>query len=151
MTFATDDKTKKALETFTSFDDDTQLALLWYGYLDIKGQLTPANATATQEVAGTLYHEIVALPQEDQLKVQREIVSGADTQVSHAYRALASSAKLDLWLRLAQGMEEGTIITVPDSYELPENTHEFVNEIKQLDFEQRLNFMRSLVQEMGAK
>jgi hypothetical protein len=34
---------------------------------------------------------------------------------------------------------------------LPSETHDFVNTIKQLDFEQRINFMRSGVIAMGAK
>ena len=46
-------------------------------------------------------------------------------------------------------MEAGEIINVPDDYELPENTNEFVNEIKQLDFEQRINFTRNAVESMG--
>jgi hypothetical protein len=48
-------------------------------------------------------------------------------------------------------MDKGTIIQVPDDYELPSETKEFVDTIKQLDFEQRINFMRSAVVEMGAK
>jgi hypothetical protein len=49
---------------------------------------------------------------------------------------LSSSAKLDVWLRLAQGMDKGTIIQVPDDYELPSQTKEFVEMVTQLDFEQ---------------
>ncbi|MEW6495205.1 MAG: orange carotenoid protein N-terminal domain-containing protein [Cyanobacteriota bacterium] len=151
MTFATDDTTKQALESFQRFDVDTQLALLWFGYLDIKNQLIPANETSAQETAEALFHEIQAMSKDDQLQAQRDIASCADTPVSHAYRSLSSSAKLDVWLRLAQGMEKGTVIQVPDDYELPAETKEFTNQIKQLDFEQRINFMRSLVVEMGAK
>ncbi|MBE9019865.1 Orange carotenoid protein, partial [Chroococcidiopsidales cyanobacterium LEGE 13417] len=40
---------------------------------------------------------------------------------------------------------------VPSDYEPPAETNEFVEQIKQLEFEQRLNFMRSAVVEMGAK
>lgn len=151
MTFATDENTKQSLETFKRFDVDTQLALLWFGYLDIKEQLNPGNSASAQDTAGAVYDRISALSKEEQLQVQRDIASGADSEFSHTYRSLSSSGKLDIWLRLAQGMEEGTIIGMPSDYKLPSETDEFVNQIKQLDFEQRINFMRSLVVEMGAK
>ncbi len=151
MTFATDDITKQSLEAFGRFDVDTQLGLLWFGYKDIKDQLTPANATSAQETAEALFHTIQALSPEEQLQAQRDIASRADTDISHSYSSLSSSGKLDVWLRLAQGMDKGTIIQVPDDYELPSETKEFVDTVKQLDFEQRINFMRSAVVEMGAK
>jgi hypothetical protein len=47
-------------------------------------------------------------------------------------------------------MEEGTVIQVPENYELPGETNEFVEMVTGLEFEQRLNFMRSAVVEMGA-
>ncbi|MBD0346092.1 MAG: Orange carotenoid protein, partial [Coleofasciculus sp. Co-bin14] len=64
---------------------------------------------------------------------------------------LSSSGKLDVWLLLAQGMEQGTIIQVPGDYSLPAQTEEFTQKITSLDFEDRINFMRSAVIEMGAK
>ncbi|HEY9905693.1 MAG TPA: orange carotenoid protein N-terminal domain-containing protein [Candidatus Sericytochromatia bacterium] len=151
MTFATDDITKKSLEAFSRFDVDTQLGLLWFGYKDIKDQLTPANATSAQETAEALFNTIQALSPEEQLQAQRDIASRADTDISRSYSSLSSSAKLDVWLRLAQGMDKGTIIQVPDDYELPSETKEFVDTVKPLDFEQRINFMRSAVVAMGAK
>lgn len=151
MTFATDDITKQSLEAFGRFDVDTQLGLLWFGYKDIKEQLTPANATSAQETAEALFHSIQALPPEEQLQAQRDIASRADTDISRSYGSLSSSAKLDIWLRLAQGMDQGTVIQVPDDYELPSETQEFVGMVKKLDFEQRINFMRSAVIAMGAK
>ncbi|HEY9819446.1 MAG TPA: orange carotenoid protein N-terminal domain-containing protein [Candidatus Sericytochromatia bacterium] len=151
MTFATDDITKQSLEAFGRFDVDTQLGLLWFGYKDIKEQLTPANATSAQETAEALFHTIQALPPEEQLQAQRDIASRADTDISRSYSSLSSSAKLDIWLRLAQGMDQGTVIQVPDDYELPSETQEFVGMVKKLDFEQRINFMRSAVIAMGAK
>jgi hypothetical protein len=151
MTFATNDSTRQSLEELRRFDVDTQLALLWFGYLDIKGQLNPANQTSAQETAEALFNQIQALPQQEQLQAQRDIVSCADTEISRAYSSLSSSAKLDVWLRLAQGMEKGTVIQVPDDYQLPAETKEFAGKVTSLDFEERINFMRSAVVEMGAK
>jgi len=151
MTYAADDTTKESLAKFQSFDVDTQLALLWFGYLDLKEQLNPANSTAAQATAGALYDQVREMSPEQQLQTQRDIIGRTGNEVSHSYKSLSSSAKLDLWLRLAQGMDEGTIIQVPSDYELPSNTQDFANSIKQLDFEQRVNFMKSAVMEMGAQ
>ena len=151
MTFVTNETSKQALQTFQNFDVDTQLALLWYGYLDIKDQLTPTNTTSAQEEAAVLYDHIRAMSPEEQLQAQRDIVAGADTQITRTYKSVSSSSKLDVWLRLAQGMEEGVVIQLPSDYQPPSETQDFVNQIKQLDFEERINFMRSAVIEMGPK
>ncbi|MUL35681.1 orange carotenoid protein N-terminal domain-containing protein [Gloeocapsopsis dulcis] len=151
MTYATDDKTKKSVQTFQQFDVDTQLGLLWFGYKDIKDQLQPANETSAQDTAEALFNQIQSLSKEEQLQAQRDIASRANNDISGAYSSLSSSGKLDLWLRLAQGMDKGTVIQVPSDYELPAETKDFADMIKQLDFEQRIDFMRSAVVEMGAK
>lgn len=151
MTFATDDITKQALDRFQKFDGDTQLALLWYGYLDIKDQLSPGTQPTVEDAARAVFDQIRNLSPEEQLQAQRDIVNRVDSQYSRAYTALSSSGKLYLWLLLAQGIEEGSIIEVPASYELPQETNEFVESIKGLDFEQRLNFSRSAVMEMGVQ
>ena len=151
MTYTTDQTTQKAFEQFQQFDADTQLALLWYGYLDIKDQLQPAPTSPTEDTGEALYDQIKARSKDEQLQAQRDIATRANTDVSKAYRALSSSGKLFIWLRLAQGMEEGTIVQLPSDYQLPSGTDNFVNQIKQLNFEQRINFMRSVVVEMGAK
>lgn len=152
MTYATDETTRKAVEQFRQFDVDTQLALLWFGYLDIKDELLPSgNDAAEVNTAGAVYDQIQALPKEQQLQAQRDIASCANTDISRAYAALHSSGKLELWLRLAQGMENDQIITVPNDYELPSETNDFVENIENLDLEKRIDFMRSVVLEMGAK
>lgn len=151
MTFATDDTTKQSLAAFQRFDADTQLGILWFGYKDIKDQLNPGNAASAQDTAGALYDQIKQLSKEEQLQAQRDIVAGTDNAITRTYKALSSSGKLDTWLRLAQGMDEGVIIQVPSDYELPAETKDFVESVTSLDFEQRLNFMRSAVIEMGPK
>lgn len=149
MTYATDATTRQAIDSFRRFDADTQLALLWYGYLDIKDNLHSGAGPSTEDVGEGVFDQIKALSKQEQLQAQREIITGAGTPISRAYSALSSSGKLFLWLRLAQGMEQGTIIQVPSNYKLPSETDNFVNQIKGLDFEQRVNFMRSAVVAMG--
>jgi hypothetical protein len=150
MTFATDEGTRQAVEKFRSFDVDTQLGLLWLGYLDIKDKLDPVNTASAQDTAGALFDQILALSKEEQLQAQRDIVSGANSDISRAYSAVSSSGKLDTWLRLAQGMEDGRIIA-PSEYEPPAETKDFVDQITSLDFEKRIDFTRSVAIEMGAK
>ena len=151
MTFTTNNTSNEALQNFQQFDADTQLAILWFGYLDIKDQLTPTNTTSAQVEAEAVFHQIEALPPEEQLQAQRDIITGADNQITRAYTSMSSSSKLDIWLRLAQGMDNGTVIQVPSDYQLPSETQQFVDKIKQIDFEERINFMRSAVIEMGVK
>ncbi|MEB3218526.1 MAG: orange carotenoid protein N-terminal domain-containing protein [Nostocales cyanobacterium 94392] len=152
MTYATDESTRQAVEQFRQFDVDTQLAIMWFGYSEIKDELQPSgNVAAEVDTAQALYDQIQALPREQQLQAQRDIVSCANTDISRAYTALHSSGKLELWLRLAQGMENDQIITVPADYDLPTETNDFAERIGQLDLEQCIDFMRSVVLEMGAK
>lgn len=150
MTFATDESTRQAVEKFRSFDVDTQLGLFWLGYLDLKDKLNPANSASAQDTAGSLFDQFISLSQEEQLQAMRDIASGANSPISHTYGSLSSSGKLDTWLRLAQGMEDGRIIGLSD-YQPPDETKDFVDQITSFDFEKRIDFSRSVVIEMGAK
>lgn len=150
MTYTTDNPTiNRPLEAFQKFDADTKLALLWYGWLDIKDELHPAPGPEVDTLADALVHQVQALPKEQQLQAQRDVVNGVDNQLSRGYGALSTSVKLDFWLKLAQGMEEGSVINLPEDYQLPENTSKFVEQIKQLNLEERITFTRSAVSQMG--
>jgi hypothetical protein len=102
------------------------------------------------EPANAVFDQIKALPKEEQLQAQREIAGRANTSISRGYGALSPNGKLQVWLSLAQGMEDGSIIQLPEGYQLPSETNNFVNQVKQLNFEQRVNFALSSVREMGA-
>lgn len=145
MTYTVDEATRPALETFKGFDIDTQLALLWFGYLDLKEQLNPAPPQSVEAIAKAVFDQIQELSKEEQLQAQRDIINGAN----QTYNSLSPNAKLDVWLLLAQGMDNGSVIQVPSDYQLPGETDEFVAMIKKLEFEQRVNFMLSVVQAFG--
>lgn len=145
MATSMNEKTKSTVEMFEQFDVDTQLALLWYGYLDLKDQLNPAPPQSVEATGKAVFDNIAALPQDQQLQAQRDLLQGSANQLSQSYKALNSNARVEVWLLLAQGMEKGTIVQVPDDYQLSENTNEFTDAIKQLDFEERLNFMLTMV------
>ena len=146
MTYTADEATKPALESFQRFDVDTQLALLWFGYLDLKEQLNPAPPESVEAIAKAVFDQIQELSQEEQLQAQRDIINGAN----QSYNSLSPNTKLGVWLLLAQGMDNGTVIQVPSDYQLPGETDEFVASIKQLEFEQRVNFMLTVVQGFGS-
>ncbi|PSF38323.1 Orange carotenoid protein [Aphanothece hegewaldii CCALA 016] len=145
MTYTANPTTQQALDLFNSYDTDTKLALLWYGYLDIKDDLNPAPPISVENMGNTLYDQIKVLSPEEQLQAQRDMLEGADNEIGRAYQAFDSSARMESWLLIARGMEEGTVIQVPDDYKLPSETQEFTDKIKQVDFQERINFMRSAV------
>ncbi|MBD2204906.1 Orange carotenoid protein [Calothrix sp. FACHB-1219] len=149
MTYTVDESTRPALETFKRFDVDTQLALLWYGYLDIKDQLNPAPPNSVEIPGKAVFDKIQDLSQQEQLQAQRDLLRGGNSEINRAYKALSPNAKLEVWLLLSQGIENGTIIPVPSEYKLPNGTDEFVAQIKNLEFDQRLNFMLTAVQALG--
>jgi len=150
MTYTTDNpRINRPLESFEKFDADTKLALLWYGWLDIKQELNPSPTYGVDTLAQALVDQVQNLSKEDQLQAQRDVVNGVDNQISRAYGALSTSVKLDFWLKLAEGMENGSIINLPNDYQLPENTQEFTEQIKQLNLEDRVTFTRSAVSKMG--
>jgi hypothetical protein len=142
----------KSNNHFSSLNNLTlilSLAILWYGYLDIKESLMPAPSHDVEDLARVLYDKVVLLTHEEQLQAQRDIANRADIELSREYGALSPSAKLEFWLLLAQGMESGDIVNVPDNYTLPEHSQEFMSTFKALEFEQQINFVRNAVSKMG--
>lgn len=151
MTYTTLDSVKPPLDKFNTFDADTKLALLWRGYLDLKDDLEPNPSNDVEVLGNALVNQIKEMSEEEQLQAQRDVVNSASTDISKEYGALSTSGMLEFWLLLAQGMEAGTIVNVPDDYELPEETGEFVDMIKDYDFEEKVNFTRNAVAQMGSK
>lgn len=151
MTYTNDNEVRQALEQFRRYDIDTQLALLWYGYLDIKDELTPAPTVVDDPLPRAVYDQIEALSPDEQLQAQRDLLTNVENQIGKSYTALSPNARIYVWVLLGQGMETGEIIQMPSDYKLPEETQEFSNQIAQLNFEQRLEFMRSAVLGMGAQ
>jgi hypothetical protein len=150
MAYTANETTKRALDIFQKFDTDTKLALLWFGYLDLKEQLNPAPPSAVETMGKAVFDQINVLSRDEQLQAQRDMINGTQSEVGKAYLACDSSARMDSWLLLARGMEDGTIVPMPDDYQLPEETNEFTDLIKQVNFEERVNFMRSAVMPSGS-
>ena len=148
-TISSYDQGKQALKAL-SVDD--QLGLLWFVYTKIGSSVTPAAPGASgSEIAQGLFNQVKELSHDEQLQVQRDIASNADTQISREYGSLSPETKLAFWYFLAQGMENGTIIPVPPDYELPQEGKDLLAQIEAMNFQQQIDFLRGAVLPMGAE
>jgi len=154
MTFTTNDVSAydQGKEAFKSLSVDDQLALLWFVYTEIGRSVTPAApGAAGSEIAQGLFNQVKELSHEEQLQVQRDIASNADTLISREYGSLSPETKLAFWYFLAQGMENGTIIPMPPNYEFPQEGKDLLEQIKAMEFSQQIDFLRGAVLPMGAE
>lgn len=143
---------QKAIEAFKQISVDDQLALLWYVYEKIGGSITPAApGAASPEISGGLLEQVKPKSHQEQLEIMRNIARGRDTQISREYGSLGPDTKLAFWLQLAQGMEDGTIVPMPDDYEISQQTNELLAALETIDFEQQITFLRNAVLPMGAQ
>lgn len=143
---------KEAVQAFQGFNVDEQLAILWYLYKDIGGQISPEpndNSTGAV-VAGSWFNQVKQASKEEQLQIQRDVASRKDTEISRQYGSLDSSTKLFFWYALAQGMDDGSIIQVPSDYQLPQQAQSFLEQLKPLSLEDKITFAKSVVLPMGS-
>ncbi|MEM7760396.1 MAG: orange carotenoid protein N-terminal domain-containing protein [Cyanobacteria bacterium P01_A01_bin.40] len=140
-----------AISSYQNLSTDEKLALLWYVYTKMGTSVTPAApGAAADEIAAGLFDQVKALSFEEQLGTQRQIIEGKDSLISREYGSLSENTKLYFWYRLAQGMEAGTIIPVPDNYEPTGGVNELLSQIELMEFEQQITFLRNAVVEAGA-
>ena len=149
---AADQNVSGALSSYDSLTTDEKLAFLWYVYTKMGSSVTPAApGAAADEIAGGLFNQVKELSFEEQLDVQRNIIEGKDNLISREYGSLSENTKLYFWYRLAQGMEAGTIIPVPDGYEPSGSVNELVSKIESMEFEQQITFLRDAVIKGGTQ
>ncbi|MEH2437230.1 MAG: orange carotenoid protein N-terminal domain-containing protein [Nostoc sp.] len=156
MTFTqTGDPTiREHVQAWQQLGVDQQLALFWFIYKEMGGSITPAApgaSTVSPEIAEGLFNQVKELSHEQQLQVQRDLINKVDTQISREYGSLGDTTKLLFWYRLSQGMDDGTIITVPSDYELPSESQQLFGRIQGLEFEQQITLFRDYVSPMGAE
>lgn len=140
------------LSAFQALDVDQQLALFWFVYTEMGDSVTPAApgaSTVSPEIAEGLFSQVQALSHEDQLNLQRALIKKEDRELTREYAALSDTTKLLFWYLLAQGMDEGSIIPMPQDYKLSSQAQEVFEQIKQLDFEQQIALFRDIVSPMG--
>lgn len=153
MTFANLNQNVGASENlFEQLSVDDQLALLWYIYTKMGQSVTPAAPdAASPDIAEGLFNQVVALSPEDQLTTMRDIANKANTQISREYGSLSANTKLAFWYRLAQGMDNDTIIRMPPNYNLSDEAQTLLGAVQTMAFEQQITFLRQSVMPMGAE
>ena len=154
MTFTNDPTISQAVKAFQSLDVDEQLGLFWFIYKETGKSITPAApgaSTASPEIAEGLFNQVKELSHEQQLQVQRDLINKVDTLISREYGSLGDTTKLLFWYRLSQGIDDGTIITVPSDYELPSESQQLFGRIQGLEFEQQITLFRDYVSPLGAE
>ena len=150
MTF-TKDNSEQALKSFRNLNVDDQLALLWFIYTKMGDSITPAApGRAGIDIAESLFNRIKGMSHDEQLQVQRDFLSNANTELSREYGSLSDNTKLLLWYRLAQGMESATIVPMPPNYELGSEVKSLLAAVEGMEFEQQITFLRSAVEPTGA-
>jgi hypothetical protein len=138
-------------QTFKSLSVDDKLAVLWYLYIKIgdSTKLEDPNDTAPDSSQG-LFNKLKQKSHEEQLKVMRDLLTGADTDVTREYNSLTNNTKLALWYQLAQGMQNSEVIQVPSSYQLSPEAKKLLSLVEPIGFEQQYVFLRdSLLSDNG--
>ena len=152
MTTLQSNAVKNELESFFNLSVDDQLAFLWYVYEGIGSSITPAApGTAGEDIAEGLFNQVKDKSHEEQLQIQRDIAGKKDTQISREYGSLGENTKLLFWYILAQGMEEETIVPMPDDYEMAEKGKNLLAQVQKMEYEKQITFLREAVMPMGAE
>jgi hypothetical protein len=90
MTSTTTSSYDQGKEALKGLSVDDQLGLLWFVYTKIGSSVTPAApGAAGSEIAQGLFNQVKELSHEEQLQVQRDIASNADTLISREYGSLS--------------------------------------------------------------
>ncbi len=156
MTYTqTNDPTiREYVQSWQKLNADQQLALFWFIYKEMGSSITPAApgaSTVSPEIAEGLFNQVKELSHEQQLQVQRDLINKVDTQISRQYGSLGDTTKLLFWYRLSQGIDDGTIIPIPDDYQLSSESKTLFGRIQGLAFEQQITIFRDYVSPMGAE
>jgi hypothetical protein len=147
------DSTDKAIESFKGLNVDDQLAWLWYVYKKMGSSVTPAApAAASPEIAEGLFNQVKEQSKEEQLETMRAIAtSDSNSVISREYGSLGPDTKLAFWYALAIGMDQGTIIGMPDDYEMQGGGQSLLSNIEGMDLESQITLLREVVMPMGAE
>ncbi|PPT08835.1 hypothetical protein CKA32_003406 [Geitlerinema sp. FC II] len=136
---------------FSRLSVDDQLALLWFVYTEMGKAITPAAPGAARlHLAEGILEQIKAMEPGEQLQVMRDLAAKRNSATSRAYGALSVNTKLAFWYRLAQWMDEGTVIGMPQGYRLSRPAQEILNVlVTKADFSQQISILRKAVIDMG--
>src|SRR6476469_981115 len=106
MTFITQDETIRSnVEAFQRLDVDQQLALFYFIYKEMGGAITPAApgaSTVSPEIAEGLFNQVKDLSHEEQLQLQRDLITHKNSLFAREYGSVGDTTRLLFWYRLAQ-------------------------------------------------
>lgn len=156
MTFTqtNDPDISQTVQSWQSLDVDDQLGLFYVIYKEMGKSITPAApgaSTVGTDVAEGLFNQIKEMSHEEQLQIQRDLINKGDNEYTRMYGSMSETTKLLVWYRLAQGMDEGTIIPMPSDYKISGQAEEVFNKIKGMEFQQQITLFRDYVGPMGAE
>lgn len=152
MTYVTSNIAPEQVKAFQALEVDQQLALFYFVYKKMGDTVTPAApgaSKASPEIAEGLLNQVKELSFDNQLQLQRDLITGKDTVITREYAALSDTTKLLFWYLLAQGMDSNQIIPMPSGYQLSNGANQLLTQIQELGFEKQIAFFRDIVSPMG--
>ena len=142
----------RALSSYGNLSTDEKLAFLWYVYTKMGTSVTPAApGAAADEIVEGLFNQVKDLSHEERLDVQRKIIESQDSLISREYGSFSENSKLYFWYRLAQGMDAGTIVPMPDNYQPSGSVTELLSQVEAMEFDQQITLLRDAVVGAGAE
>ena len=144
------DSVSVARNAFKQLSSDDHLGLLWVVYENMGGPITPAaTGSARLQFAQGLLTQVKSLSHDDQLQFMRDLVEQRNTPMTRSYGVLTNNTKLAFWFQLAEMMQAGTVIGVPESYQLSRSARDVYGTIAALEFGQQISLLRQIVTKMG--
>ncbi|MGF1486029.1 MAG: orange carotenoid protein N-terminal domain-containing protein [Prochloraceae cyanobacterium] len=138
------------ISLFKSLSIDDQLGLLWFAYTEIGYSITPAAPGAARlQFAQGLLDRIRQMSHEEQLEVMRNLAKKVNDPIGRSYGVLTNNTKLAFWYKLAELMEEGTVVPVPSSYKMSKEAQNLLAAIQNLEFSQQITVLRKITTDMG--
>ena len=152
MTYTTSNTESALLSAFQNLDVDQQLAAFYFLYKEMGNSVTPAApgaSTVSPEIAESLFNQVKALSHDEQLQIQRDLLTGKNSLIAREYGAFSDTTKLLFWYQLAQGMDNSTIVPMPSDYQLSGAAKQVVEQVKALEFEKQITLFRNIVSPLG--
>ena len=130
-------------EAFRNLSVDNQLALLWHLYIKMGGSVRPGDPEGTApDTSDELFNKVQGKSHEEQLQIMRDLLTPSTTDIRQEYDSLSNNTKLAFWYRLAQGMENSTIVLVPSDFQLSTQAKELLSRLEPVGFELQYVFLR---------
>jgi Orange carotenoid protein, N-terminal len=152
MTYTTSNTASELAQAFQGLEADQQLALFYFLYKEMGKSVTPAApgaSTVSPEIAESLFNQVKDLSFDEQLQLQRDLITGKNSLIAREYGSLSDTTKLLFWYRLAQGMDAQQIVPMPPDYKLSDASQRLFGQITALEFQQQITLFRNIIAPMG--